>query len=65
MNDKRQKGKSKKVDPDQRAARAQEHLRKSTLAQVRERELTTDHDLHHRSTVTGGWNFPLGNFAGF
>lgn len=66
MNDKRQKGKSKKVDPDQRAVRAQRHLRKATLEQVRERELADDdRDMHHRSTVSGGWGFPLGNFAGF
>jgi hypothetical protein len=66
MNDKRQKGKSKAGDPDQqRAARAQKHLRTSRLEQVREQELVDDHDMHHRSTVRGGWSFPLGNFAGF
>lgn len=63
MNDKRQKGKSKTGDPDQRAVRARKHLRTSRLEQVREQELTADHDMHR---PTGrGWGFPLGNFAGF
>lgn len=62
MNDKRQKGKSTRVDPDQRAARAQKLQRKSQLAQVRERELVDDLDVRR---PVGSWNFSLGNFAGF